>query len=190
MSRLLFYRVLALHVQLASHLVAIIGKQIIIQRLHVAGYRAADAGSMSGEDSTDLGQFVVDIKGTKTAHPLISVIDDLKRRGITLSNTCIQALHDKPCSIREHRGLVVITIGVERVNTVFLPQPAVNLILLLKIWHEVYQDGDGFSRHCPAPYPHLKAVRLSLPLPIGKERLIFPEIGALLLSVITVLTLP
>ena len=79
---------------------------------------------------------------------------------------------------------------MERVNTIVFPQPAVNLILLLKIWHKVYQDGDGFSWHHPAPHPHLKAVLLSLPLPIGKERLVLSEIGTFLLCVITVLSFP
>ena len=64
--------------------------------------------------------------------------------------------------------------------------PAKNVKLIA---HYKYNP-DRFSRHRPAPYPHLKAVLLSLTLPISKERLILSEIGTLLRCVITVLPFP
>ena len=142
---------------------------------------------MSREDGTDLRQFVVDIEGTKTTHPLVGVIDHLI---LDTDIEVIEALHHQSGSIREHRSLVVVTIGVQRVYLILLPQPSVNLILLLEIRYKVYQNGDRLTWYRPAPYPYRKAALLSLPLPIGKERCIFPEIGTLLFCVITVLPFP
>ena len=142
---------------------------------------------MGGEDGADLRQFIVDVKSAKAAHPLIGMIDHLL---LSVKIVIIEALNYEGSSIREHRRLVVITISMQRVNLIVLPQPSVNLILLFEIRYKVYQDGDWFSWHRPSPYPHLKTVILGLPLPIGKERLILPEIGTFLLGVVTVLPFP
>ena len=75
--RLLLYRVLALHVELSRHLVAIICKKIVIERLHIAGNASSDTCGMGSKDSAHLRQLVVDVEQTQTSHPLISVIDDL-----------------------------------------------------------------------------------------------------------------
>ena len=90
---------LRLHIELASHLVAIIGKEIVVERLHITSYRATNARGMSGEDSTNLRQLVVDIQGTKTAHPLVSVIDHLLT---AVEIMIIKALNHQCGSIREH----------------------------------------------------------------------------------------
>ena len=76
-SRLLLYRVLALHIELASHLVAIVCEEIVIEGLHIAGNASTDTCGMGSKDSAHLRQLVVDVEQTQTSHPLISVIDDL-----------------------------------------------------------------------------------------------------------------
>ena len=49
MGRLALGRMLTCHIQFIGHLVAVVTLKKVIQRLVVAGYAAADTGSMSGE---------------------------------------------------------------------------------------------------------------------------------------------
>ena len=99
MSSLLLDRVLGLHIQFSSHLITIIGKQIVVERFHVTSNGATDTRGMGRKDGTDLGQLVVDIECTQSAHPLISMIDDLLRQ---VEIMVVEALHHKGCGIREH----------------------------------------------------------------------------------------
>ena len=52
MCGLLLDRMFRLHVQLTSHLVAIIGKQIVVQGFHISSYRATNTRSVGCKDST------------------------------------------------------------------------------------------------------------------------------------------
>ena len=180
-GRLLLYRVLALHVQFPGHLVAVVGEEIVVEGLLVAGYRTADTRSMGGEDGADLGQFIVDVEGTKTAHPLIGMIDDSALRIEIEDLRFVETLYHQTGSIREHRGLVVVAIGMERIHLVFLPQPGVDVVFLLEEGLEVHQDGNGLARNGPAPYPHVQSLFTGRPLPLGKQRFLFTEIEALAL---------
>ena len=173
MSCLLLNRMLRLHIQFPWHLVTVIGEEIVIKRFHVAGNASADTSGMRREDGTNLRQFVVNIKSTKTTHPLIGMIDDLLR---TIEAVVVIALHHQGCCIREHRGFVVITIGMKRINSILFPKPCIYFILLFKEWRKVHQDCDRITRNSPAPYPHFESLLLSHTLPISKERLILLEI--------------
>ena len=102
----------------------------------------------------------------------------------------IQTLNHQCCSIREHRSLVIVTIGMQRVNTIILPQPTIYLVLLFIEWNEIHENSDRFSRYRPAPHPYIKAAFLRLPLPLGKERIILFEIGTFFLRIITIFALP
>ena len=178
MGSLLFDRVLTLHIQFASHLVAVISKQIIVERFHVASYRTSDACSVGCEYGTYLRQFVVDIKRSQSTHPLVGVIYDLVlQRKIVV----VETFYHQSCCIREHRSLVVITISVQRVYAVVLPQPSIYFILLFKERIKINQYCDWLTRNCPATYSYLKSLLLSLPLPICKERTLLLKIRTLLL---------
>ena len=61
-SGLLLNRVLTLHVQLFGHLIAIIGKQIVVQGLIIASNTTAYACGMSSEDGSNLWIMLLDIK--------------------------------------------------------------------------------------------------------------------------------
>ena len=76
-SGLLFNGVFRLHIQLTGHLITIISGKIVVQRFHVASYRTSDAGGVGRKDGTNLRQFVVDVKCTQTAHPLVGMINYL-----------------------------------------------------------------------------------------------------------------
>ena len=73
-SRLFFYRVFALHVQLLSHLVAIIGKEIVVEWFVVACYRASYARSVSSEYGSNTWNILLQVQHSETSHPLISLI--------------------------------------------------------------------------------------------------------------------
>ena len=89
----------------------------------------------------------------------------------------VETLRHQSGSIREHRGLVVVAIAVQRVDAVVFPQPSVDFVFLLKVWGKVHQDGYRLTRNSPTTHFDLQALLLSLPLPIGKERTVFLEIG-------------
>ena len=131
----LLYRVFADHIQFLRHLVAVIGEEIVIKRFHVTCYTTANARGMSREDGTNLRQLIVDIQSAKTAHPLVGVIDHLLR---AIKIVVVETLYHQGSSIREHRSLVVVTIGMKTVYAVVLPQPTIYLILFLKIRIKVH----------------------------------------------------
>ena len=138
---------------------------------------------MGREDRTDLGQLVVDIKGTQTAHPLIGVVDgfSILIPLSTLHTPLIETLDDQGCSIREHRRLVIVAIGMQRVHLIVLPQPAVYFVLMLEERIKVYENGNRLSRYRPTAYPHLQTLLLGHTLPFRKKTLIFLEIRTLTL---------
>ena len=72
---LLLDRVFRLHVQFACHLVAVIGKQIVVQRLLVTCYRTSDTRGMCSKYGSDLGQMRLNVECAQTAHPLVSVVN-------------------------------------------------------------------------------------------------------------------
>ena len=178
---LLLYRMLRLHVQLFCHLVAIIGKEIVVEGFLIAGNRAADARGVGCEDGGNLWHLIVDIEGTKTTHPLIGLIDGL-HVGIRLTAyVMIQTLDHQSSGIREHRGLVIVAIGMKGVHLIVLPQPCIDSVLLLKIGGKVHQYRDGLSRHDPASNPHLEAFVMGFPAPFGQQRRFLAEIGTFIL---------
>ena len=171
---------LRLHVQLFSHLVTVISKEIVVQWLLIASNRTADAGGVGGEDSTNLGHVGIDVKRAQSAHPLVGVINHL---GVWSDGkqVMIKALRHQTSCIREHRGFVVVAIGVERVNAIVLPKPSVYLILLFEERVKVHKDSNRLARNGPTTNSDLQALLLSQTLPFGKEQLVFLEIGTFLL---------
>ena len=77
--RLLLNGVLALHIELACHLIAVVCEEIVVERFHVAGNTTSDTCGMCSEDSSHLRQLVVDVEQTQSGHPLIGMINDLVR---------------------------------------------------------------------------------------------------------------
>ena len=59
---LLLGGVLADHVQLVSHLIAVIVIELIVQRLMVAGYRTAYTCGVRREQRADLGTMILDVE--------------------------------------------------------------------------------------------------------------------------------
>ena len=118
LSSLLFYRMLALHIEFLRHLITIIGKKIIIKRLIITGNTTTDTCSMRGEHSSHLRKMLVHIEHTKSCHPFISMIDNF----LAFSNNMfVETLYYQSGSIREHRCFVIVTISMKTINLIVLP---------------------------------------------------------------------
>ena len=193
-SRLSLYGVLALHVQLIGHLVAVIGKEIVVERLVVAGNGTTDARGMSCKDCSNLWHTGVNVEQSEARHPLIAVIDHLQRGHrrvgviafldafVPTLQEAIHALHHQGGGIREHGSLVVVAIGVKRVNAIELPHTGVDLVFLLEIGFEVDQYGQGLAGNRPSANLHGQAFFGCLPFPSVEGRLLLFEIGTRLVA--------
>ena len=175
---LLLNRVFALHVQLGSHLVAVICLKVFVERLVVAGNTASDTCSMCGEDGRNLRHAVVDVECAQTSHPLVSMINNLSLLlSFRLADFAgIETLHNKTRCVREHRSLVVVAVCVKAVNVVLLPKLTVYHVLLSIILIEVDEYGYRIARHRPSAYLYFQAFFLCLLSPRSEEFVVFDEI--------------
>ncbi len=177
--RLALYGVLALHVELGGHLVAVVSLEIVVEGLVVAGYAAAYARGVGGEDGGYLGHVLMYVEQAEASHPLVAMIHHfLVGRHIII----IEALGDAGGGIREHRRLVVVAVGMEAVHLEVLPQLTVDLVFLIEEWLEVHEDGDGLARHAPATHFHGETFRQGFLTPVGKQLAVFLEIRARLVA--------
>ena len=110
MGRLLFNGMFGLHVQLLRHLVAVVGEKIIVKRLVVASYGAADGRGMGGEDSPYLGNGRLKIEGGHAGHPLVCLEHHFVRFRQIIA---IEALYHLAGSESKHRGFIVVTVCVQ-----------------------------------------------------------------------------
>ena len=56
---------------------------------------------------------------------------------VAIDVVTIEALYHSAGSIGEHRGFVVIAIGMQTIHLIVFPQPSVYIILLSEEWFEV-----------------------------------------------------
>ena len=123
-----------LHIEFISHLIAIVGVEILIERLVVSGDASTYTCGMGGEYSGYLGHLVLDVQQTEASHPLIAMI---YHATVAIDVVTIEALYHSAGSIGEHRGFVVIAIGMQTIHLIVFPQPSVYIILLSEEWFEV-----------------------------------------------------
>ena len=107
MCSLFFDRVFGLHVELFRHLIAIIGKEIVVQRFIVTRNGASDRRGMRGKDRCDFRNSNLQVEGTHTGHPLMSLINHLIRFRQVIA---IETLYHLSGSIRKHRCFIIITV--------------------------------------------------------------------------------
>ena len=110
MGRLLFNGMFGLHVQLLRHLVTVVGEKIIVKRLVVASYGAADGRGMGGEDSPYLGNGRLKIEGGHAGHPLVCLEHHFVRFRQIIA---IEALYHLAGSESKHGCFVIITISMQ-----------------------------------------------------------------------------
>ena len=92
----------------------------------------------------------------------------------------INAFHDLRGGQREHRSLVIIAVSVQRIDTVMLPDPTVNLVFLLVERREIDQNGYRTAWNRPPPHSHTQSIALRSPFPIVERRRFFGKIKILL----------
>ena len=129
MRRLLLDGMLRLHIQFLCHLIAIIRKQIVIQRLMIAGYRTSDGSSVGCKNSSNFGDSFLYIKCSHSGHPFMCLIYHLIR---FCQVVAVETFHHLSCSIRKHRSFVVIAISMQRIYLKTIPHICVYIVLLLK----------------------------------------------------------
>ena len=175
MGRSLLERVLGLHVELASHLIAKVARHIVIQGLAVAADAAPDARGMGGEYRGHLGQIGLDMKQTHARGPLVEVGNHLQS-GVILPLD--DALDDEGCRIGEHARLVIVAVGMKRVHAIAVPHLGIELVLVRIQGVIGHQHRNGLAGDVPVPYPHLHATgQARLALPCGKRRLALDKRG-------------
>ena len=161
--------VFALHVELTGHLVAIVCKEIIVERLVISGNAPADTRGMSGKYGSHFRQVFLHIEQSQTCHPFVSMVQHLLA---FFYDMLAEALHNKCCGIRKHGRFVIIAVSMQTVNAISFPSLAVDIILLIIIRCKVHKDRHRFARHIPSTHFNLQSILCSLFLPIGIKRII------------------
>ena len=164
MCSLFLNRVFRLHVQFLRHLVAIISKQIVIQRLMVTGNGTTDRRSMGRKNSSNLRHSFLYIKCSHSSHPFMCLIYHLIRFRQVVA---IETLHHSSCGIGKHRSLVIIAIGVQRIYLITIPHFCVYIVSLFKKRLEINKNDYGFTGDIPSSHTDRKFVFL--------KRMLFPS---------------
>ena len=172
-GRLPFYTVLGSHIELIGHLNTIVSKQILIQRLAIAGYAATDAGGMGGEDCGYLWHMLAHIESAQTSHPLVDVIHHTLV--LTLEEELPEAFHDQSGSISKHAGLVIVAISMQTIHLEIRPGLSIQFVLFLKIGLKIHQDHFGLSWNIPASRTYLYALAGHYVYPIRPNAIILSE---------------
>ena len=172
---LLLDRLLALHVKLGCHLVAVVACKILIQSLVVTSDATANACSMGRKHGSNLRQAIVYIEQTETCHPLVSMIYHILA---VVQEEVVKTLNHSCRSIREHGCFVVVAISMKTVYAIFLPKAGVYLVFVSIKRCEIDQDGNRIARHRPTSGLHTETLTGCLCLPLGEEAVVFYEIRA------------
>ena len=155
MCCLLFNRVFCFHIQLASHLVAVVSKKIIVKRLVISCNGTANRSSMSCKDCCNLWNRFLQVESTQTRHPLMSLINYF----IIFSQVkTVKTFYNFTCCIREHRSFIVIAVCMQRIYLEIFPHLAINRIFLSKERKEINQDHHRFSRNIPTADTNFQSV--------------------------------
>ena len=173
---LLLDTVLRLHVKFGRHLVAVVALEVGIEGLVVAGNGAPNARGVGGEDGTHFGAFVLQEEHAQPRHPFVGLVDDaLAGEGVFHHN-----FGKPPCSIREHRGFVVVAVGVERVHLKQIPRAAVDFVFFGKERCKVHQYGHRIAGHVPSADAHLQSGCGCGLAPVGVQFRLLGEEGIVL----------
>ena len=143
----LLQRVLCLHVELAGHLVAVVGGEVLVEGLAVGADGAADAGSMGGEHGGRLRHVLLYVEEAHAGGPLVEMGYQPGRVLLEIDGECYDDFgggHGKGA-----RGGVV-AVGVKRVDAEVLPHMAEDGVHLRHQRVVLHQYGDGASGDVPA----------------------------------------
>ena len=156
-----------LHVQLLRHLIAIVSKKIIVQRLVVTRNRASYRSGVGGKYCSNLRNGSLQIKCSHACHPLMR----LKHHFIRFRQIIpIETLHHLSGGICKHGGFIIVTVCMQGVHLIVFPHFRINFILLCKERLEINQYDNRLTRNIPAAYADREVVFFnSIFLPCGTK---------------------
>ncbi len=169
-----FKRVLALHIEFGSHLVAIVIGELVVKRLAVAAYAAAYARSVSCEHSGHAGHIGFEREQTHCSSPFVEMGHNFAGRCLCIID---YAFDDHGSGTGKGTAFVVVAVSVQRVNAEEVPHAAIGGIFRRIHAVKLHEHCHRLSGHIPAAYAHTHSLgehhRLS---PALHERLGLSEI--------------
>ncbi len=151
MGRGFFEAVLALHVQLGGHLVAVVASEVVVEGLAVATDAASDARGVGCEDG-GRGRHV-GFQGEEAGGggPFVEVSHDLGRVGLEEGREAL----DYHCrGAPEGHAFVVVAVSVEGVDAVEIPEAPVEFVFGAVKAVEFNEDSHRAPGDFPAPDAH------------------------------------
>ena len=175
-------RVLGHDVELASQVVGVELRQIVVEGQVVAGNAATHYRSVGREERSDVGGVRTQVETTGNGHPLVEVSGNLLRGGA--ERIYIRGNYLTGSPTKEY-GLNIVPLTRQRVNVVLIPQLLQNLVLLREERRKVDQDGHRLALNLPATYADTNTHLVDALAPCTQQRGILLElgIGALVLQI-------
>ena len=150
-----FKRMLRLHVKLRSHLVAVIVRQLVVERFSIAADAAAYACGVSGEYGGYVRHIGFQSKKTHCRGPLVEMSNHMA--GFN-TGSFYKRLYDSCRGTSEITAFVVVAVGVQRVDTIEFPHAGVVLVTCFFHPFKLDKHGNGTSGDVPASDTHVDAV--------------------------------
>ena len=149
MCSFLFSGVLADHIQFSCHLVTLEGIEAVVQRFVITRDRAADTGSMGGEECTNSRAMFAQIEDGERGLPLVAVHD-----GSRHIEVLIQALSHLSDRIGEEATLIIVAIGSMTLYAILLPHVCEDLLFFSPQLVPSEEYSNRFTRHLPTAYAY------------------------------------
>ncbi len=141
-------------------------------RLAAGGDRAAEDRRVGGENSPDVGGFVLEMEEAGGRHPLVELRHGAKTaRGHALAEPL---LDDDAGGVAEEHGLVVVPAAEERIDLVMLPESGEHGVLLGEEAGELDEDRARTTGDLPTADADRHAERATALAEVG-EALLFLE---------------
>ena len=161
------------HIEAASHLLAVVLRDIVIERQVVAGQAAAHHGGMGGKDRSHGKRGSLQVQDTGPGLPLMELRHHLLS---SLEVVVVEALYHPSRGNAEHGGFFVIPIARDGIHAVHLPHFSQDFVCMRKEGLVIYQDGQRLSGDVPASNPETESLGLGLGLPRAVQHGVFQEI--------------
>ena len=151
-------------------MVSVVGKQIFVEGLVVAGNTSSDACCMGCKYGCNRWKVLSYVQQAQSGHPFVTMIHHFF---VIFHLVTAETLYHFGRSIREHRRLVVISIAVQTVHLEVFPQLRIYFIFLRKEGLKIYQHSNRRARNIPTAHLNVQAIRPSLLYPIGIKAIHF-----------------
>ena len=147
-------RVLAFHVQLLGHLVAVVVGELVVQRFAVSADTPSDACGMGCEHSGHLRHVGLDSQKTHCCCPFVEMCYHRRRIFLRIS---YYAFNNQGGCAGEGTAFVVVSVGVQRIHLEEIPHAAVGHVFVGIHAVEFHQNRQRFSGDVPPAHTHVDA---------------------------------